>query len=96
LWRLAVPSATPPLELPGRTLIEWGGALRWLRSDANVATVRAAAQIGGGHAALFRGGDKASGVFHPLPPALMKLHERLKQALDPAGILNPGRMYPDY
>ena len=34
LWRLAVPPATPPLRLPGRQLIEWGGGLRWLKSDA--------------------------------------------------------------
>jgi glycolate oxidase FAD binding subunit len=96
LWRLSLKSTTPPLNLPGPQLIEWGGALRWLRSDADAATVRAAAQIGSGHATLFRGGNKAAGVFHPLPSALMKLHQRLKQSLDPAGILNPGRMYPEY
>ena len=60
------------------------------------ATVRAAAPLGGGHATLFRGGDKSSGVFQPLPPALMTTAPRLKQPFDPAGILNPGRMYPDY
>ena len=32
LWRLSVPSTTPPLALPGRQLIEWNGALRWLKS----------------------------------------------------------------
>jgi glycolate oxidase FAD binding subunit len=47
----------------------------------------------GGHATLFRGGDKSAGVFHPLAPAIMKIHRRLKAAFDPAGILNPGRMY---
>ena len=47
----------------------------------------------GGHATLFRGGDKAAGVFHPLKPAIFKIHRRLKGAFDPAGILNPGRMY---
>ena len=47
----------------------------------------------GGHATLFRGGDKSVGVFHPLKPAVAKIHRRLKSAFDPAGILNPGRMY---
>src|SRR5256885_5749155 len=27
LWRLSLPSVAPPLGLPGRQLIEWGGAL---------------------------------------------------------------------
>ena len=34
-------------------------------------------------------------VFQPLPPALLALHLRLKAALDPRGILNPGRIYPE-
>jgi glycolate oxidase FAD binding subunit len=95
LWRLSVASTTPPLDLPGRQLIEWGGALRWLKSYADANTIRDAAARSGGHATLFRGGDKSGGVFHPLPPALMKLHRNLKQAFDPAGVLNPGRLYPD-
>jgi glycolate oxidase FAD binding subunit len=96
LWRLSVKSTTPPLCLPGKQLVEWGGALRWLVSDAEPNTLREAAARAGGHATLFRGGDKSAGVFHPLPPALMKLHRNLKQALDPAGIFNPGRLYPDF
>ena len=95
LWRLSVKSTTPPLDLPGAQLIEWGGALRWLRSRADAATIRDTAARAGGHATLFRGGDKAQGVFHPLPPIMMKLHRNLKQAFDPAGVLNPGRLYPE-
>ena len=95
LWRLSLKATTPPLNLPGAQLIEWGGALRWLAADADAQTVREAAKFGGGHATLFRGGDKSVGVFHPLPPALMTIQRNLKRTLDPAGIFNPGRMYPD-
>jgi len=95
LWRLSVSSTTPPLDLPGQQLIEWGGALRWLKSTADAKMIRDAAARSGGHATLFRGGDRSGGVFHPLAPALMKLHRNLKQAFDPAGIFNPGRLYPD-
>ncbi|MFN7086584.1 MAG: glycolate oxidase subunit GlcE [Burkholderiales bacterium] len=96
LWRISLKSTTPPLDLPGDQLIEWGGALRWLVSDAEAQAVRSAAARGGGHATLFRAADKSAGVFHPLPPVMMRLHQRLKHAFDPAGILNPGRLYPDF
>lgn len=95
LWRLSVPSVAPPLALPGEELIEWGGALRWWRTDAEPAAIREAAARVGGHATLFRGGGRQAGVFAPLPPALLALHRRLKAELDPRGIFNPGRMYPD-
>ena len=95
LWRISVPSATPPLGLPGEPLIEWGGALRWLCSRADARTVRDAAKRAGGHATLFRGGDKSVGVFQPLAPPLMKIHRELKREFDPQGIFNRGRMYPD-
>lgn len=93
LWRLSLKSTTPPLNLAGQKIIEWGGALRWLKSDVAAQTVRDAATFGGGHATLFRGSDKAAGVFHPLSPALESIHRRLKQTFDPAGIFNRGRFY---
>jgi glycolate oxidase FAD binding subunit len=96
LWRLSVPSVTPPIELPGEQLVEWGGAQRWLRTDADAATIRAAVMKAGGHATLFRGGDKSAGVFHPLAPAIAAIHRNLKNAFDPSGIFNPGRMYNDF
>jgi glycolate oxidase FAD binding subunit len=95
VWRLSVPAATPPLALEGATLIDWGGAQRWLRSDLPVDAIRNTTTAAGGHATLFRGGDRNGAVFQPLQPALLALHRRLKNSLDPAGIFNPGRMYPE-
>jgi glycolate oxidase FAD binding subunit len=96
LWRLSLPSSAPAQALPGEQLLEWGGALRWLKSNADTGTVRAAAARAGGHATLFRARDKAAGVFAPLAPALARLHRELKNSFDPAGILNPRRLYADF
>lgn len=92
LWRLSLAPATPPLQLPGNVAIGWGGAQRWLVTSADEQTIRDAAAATGGHASCWRGA--ASPRFHPLSEALMTLHRNLKQAMDPAGILNPGRLYP--
>jgi glycolate oxidase FAD binding subunit len=95
LWRLALPSVAQPLDLPGAQLIEWGGGQRWLRSDAPAAQIRARAAALGGHATLFRGGERRD-VFAPLPPPLAEIHRRLKAEFDPAGIFNRGRMFAGF
>ncbi len=99
LWRLSVASVAPPICCSGPTLIEWGGALRWLRGDQGAEQVRTLAASAGGHATLFRSDaalKNAAGAFQPLSPVLAKIHRNLKQAFDPAGVFNRGRMYPDF
>ena len=76
-------------------LIEWGGAQRWIRADLPIAQIRDRAQQLGGHAALFRGGDRALGVFSPLSPGLATIHQRLRNRFDPHRIFDGGRLYPD-
>jgi glycolate oxidase FAD binding subunit len=93
LWRLSVPQTTEHLATDAPQLIEWGGGVRWVNGELDPLTVRSTVERAGGHATLFRGGDKSIGVFHPLQPAVAKIHRRLKEAFDPANILNPGRMY---
>ena len=96
LWRLSLPSAASAILLGGEQLIEWGGAQRWLAASvdaAGAARIRRTVGAAGGHATLFRGGDKQVGVFEPLAPAVARIHERLKASFDPAQVFNPGRMY---
>jgi glycolate oxidase FAD binding subunit len=95
LWRFSVPSSAPPLALAGDQLIEWGGALRWLRSTEPAARLRARAGALGGHATLFRGGDRSSEVFTPLERPIADIHRRLKTQFDPDSIFNPGRLLKD-
>jgi glycolate oxidase FAD binding subunit len=91
LWRLALPSTCAPLGLAGSTLIEWGGAQRWLLTDAPPETVRAAVHAVGGHATVWRG-HKGCGAFDALTPPLTRIHRELKQAFDPQRLFNRGRL----
>jgi glycolate oxidase FAD binding subunit len=92
LWRLSLPNATGELHLPGQQLIDWGGAQRWLKSSAPAQAIRDHLAKVGGHATCYAPGAASS---PPLPAALMRYHRALKQQLDPQGVFNPGRLYPD-
>ncbi|NYT37101.1 glycolate oxidase subunit GlcE [Allopusillimonas soli] len=107
LWRIAVPPRTPALDF-GHTMLEWNGGLRWVAGPAKLAAqpgngprdggLRDAVARHHGHATLYRYEERPAGVtvFHPLAPALRNITRRLKQELDPVGIFNPGRLYPDF
>jgi glycolate oxidase FAD binding subunit len=97
LWRFSLPPATGPLKLtPAKTFIDWGGAQRWVFAELSPDAAFAAAQAVSGHATLFHGGDRGGRVFQPQEPAVARLHQRLKHSFDPAGILNPGRLYAEF
>ncbi|HQP19400.1 MAG TPA: glycolate oxidase subunit GlcE, partial [Phenylobacterium sp.] len=91
LWRIALPQTADIPALEGRLAWDWGGGQVWLSAEAADPQVWTKAAAAGGHATLMRGGKDQ--VFQPLEPALSKLHQRIKAALDPAGIFNPGRMH---
>lgn len=100
LWRLSLAPATLHLGIPGHWLFDWAGALRWLKTDLPPRDVRDAVAAEGGHATLFRHREyweqqQPFPVFHPLPPALMTIHRKLKHAFDPEKILNRHRFYED-
>jgi len=93
LWRLSIDSTAPVDTPPDNTLIDWGGAQRWLRGEGDFADLQVMASNAGGHASLFRGGDRLGEVRQHLEPAEQRLQQRLKQAFDPDRVLNPGRLY---
>lgn len=93
LWRLSLPNDTAALALPGEQLIDWGGAQRWLKSSAPAPSIRKVVDAVGGHATCYTQGVTPD-PFQPLPALLLRYHRQLKAQLDPQGIFNPGRMYP--
>jgi glycolate oxidase FAD binding subunit len=84
-----------------RYFLDWGGGLIWLAmppgpEDAGAARIRAAVAVGGGHATLMRAPEVLRSVvpvFQPQDAALAALSRRVKESFDPAGLLNPGRLY---
>lgn len=107
LWRISTsPSRAPKVvqsirrHMQAEAYYDWSGGLVLLEtqpsSDAGAADVRRAVATHGGYATLIRA-DRAVRedveVFQPLAPALDRITRGLKDAFDPARILNPGRMY---
>lgn len=90
LWRLSVPPATPPISLPGQWIIDWGGAQRWLKSDAPANIIHQHAENAGGYASLFRHEQMNGAAFHPRSAVLATLHRNLKRAFDPDNRINRG------
>lgn len=107
IWRISVPPAAAPdlldrlhagLELD--SFLDWGGGLIWARvtgmMDAGSYVIRRALASTGGHALLVRARDDqrtVEPVFHPEAAGVERLTRNIKEAFDPHGILNPGRMY---
>lgn len=102
VWRISVrPSAGPGIvgaaaRQGGRALLDWGGGLAWVAAPARAEVHEAlAAAAAPGTITLFRGPEalrRSVAVIPEEPAPLAALGRRVKAALDPAGILNPGRM----
>ena len=79
---------------PDRYLLDWGGGLI-LAAYETVDAARVRGAFTHGHALLFKAppaARAAAAVFQPQPPAVAAVAARLRNAFDPRGILNPGRM----
>ncbi|HEX7074448.1 MAG TPA: FAD-binding protein [Hyphomicrobiaceae bacterium] len=86
--------------MPVDAFYDWSGGLIWLElpeaADAGASDIRRVIAQFGGHATLMRAEPavrSAIDVFQPLEPGVERLTRGIKSAFDPAGILNPGRMY---
>ena len=106
VWRISVrPSAGPAIlrtlsdTVDARGYLDWGGGLVWIAAAATVAAhaaVVAAVTAAGGTWLLMRAPESmrtAVDVIPPEPEPLARITRRVKAALDPHGILNPGRLY---
>ncbi len=107
VWRVSVPPMQGPQVLAAisevadvRGYLDWAGGLIWLdmpvSEHGHAQLVRGAFAGTTGHATLIRAPHAlraALPVFEPQTDVLAALSARLKEAFDPLGILNPGRIY---
>jgi len=98
VWRISVPPADAPAVLErlatDRYLVDWGGGLLLAAFDT-VDAPRVRGALTSGHATLLKAPPAArvaTPIFQPQAPAVAAAAARLRNAFDPRGILNPGRM----
>ena len=93
LWCLSLRSTSAHFMPDANWLIDWRGARRWLASRCDRQSLDGYVQDAGGEAWRMRGGEEGTDVFPARSEAYRNLLLRLKQALDPGGVFNPGRLY---
>ena len=105
IWRVSVRPSSGPVVLDRLTrrgltgFLDWGGGLVWLAGSADTSTheeVESAASASSGTWMLLRAPDTLRGAVRVVPDEvapLARITREIKAALDPAGILNPGRLY---
>jgi glycolate oxidase FAD binding subunit len=110
LWRISTrPTLSVKLVTAMRrfmscaVMYDWSGGLIWAEvpgdGDAGAADIRRLMASYDGHATLIRADASVRAtldVFQPLEPGVDRIQRKLKETFDPAGILNPSRMYAAY
>ncbi|QKM65345.1 glycolate oxidase subunit GlcE [Polynucleobacter tropicus] len=106
LYRLALPSACGPLNIPGAendVVLEWHGQQRWIKAPGDQATfdsIKKLANSHGGHATRFKQGSNINPAFERFTllseqahsKALEAVQARLRSAFDPAGVFATKRL----
>jgi glycolate oxidase FAD binding subunit len=93
LWCISLRSTRGHFLPDDDWLVDWRGARRWLAGCRDRESLDAHVSDAGGEAWRVRGGAMNAEVFPERSEAYRDMLLRLKQALDPGGILNPGRLY---
>lgn len=86
LYRLSLPPATPHLAIPGKWLIDWGGALRWLKTHLPRSQWQQSVTQAGGRVLSWPA--KRQSWLATGEPSMERLQSRIRQAFDPNGVFS--------
>lgn len=93
LWCISLRSTREHFKQDADWLIDWRGARRWLSGRCDRGTLDDMIGEAGSEVCHIRGAGQGADVFPARSEAYRQALLRVKQALDPAGIFNPGRLY---
>ena len=93
LWCISLRSTVSHFMQDEEWLIDWRGARRWLAAACDRKMLLDQAGASGSEVWQLRGAEKGADVFPERSEAYRNMLQRLKQALDPGGVFNPGRLY---
>ena len=93
LWRFSLRTSSPHALPQEDWLLDWGGAQRWLSGDHDHDELQQLASDLRGEVTRIRGGDREAERLPTVSHGKRTLLTHIKQAFDPAGVFNPGRLY---
>jgi len=94
VWQLSLPKWSDLSDLAQPFLMDWAGARYWVKASnaEQLELLKERARKLGGYLSAYDSSGRSVAQYPSMPVALLKLHQNLKNAYDPAGILNPGRL----
>ena len=93
LWCISLRSTRDHFREDADWLIDWRGARRWLAARGDRDALDKHVRDAGGEVSQVRGAENGVEVFPERSAVYRQTLLRLKQALDPDGVFNPGRLY---
>lgn len=84
IYRLSLPPATPHLDIPGDWLIDWGGALRWLKTEVPRNQWQQLVTQAGG--SLLPWPARREDWLTTGERSIDRLQSRIREAFDPSGV----------
>jgi glycolate oxidase FAD binding subunit len=91
LWRLSV-APTTPVNAIDAFCFDWAGGQRWVTTGPDDWSPFDIAARYGGHATCFAKDRSEGAGMQPLEAGILSLNQRVKEAMDPHGLINRGRL----